>query len=67
MKGKCYSQESRKGASNETYRVKQVKGRSTRIMGQGFPLMAHNTGRVPTLSEMGKSGVSGLDWESSQA
>jgi hypothetical protein len=22
------------------------------IMGQGFPLMAHNTGRVPTLSEV---------------
>jgi hypothetical protein len=21
-------------------------------MGQGFPLMAHNTGRVPTLSEV---------------
>jgi hypothetical protein len=37
------------------------------IMGQGFPLMAHNTDRVPTLSEMEESGVSGLDWESSQA
>jgi len=29
-------------------------------MGQGFPLMAHNTGRVPTLSEMEKSGVKWL-------
>jgi len=24
MKGKCYSQESKKGTGNETYRVKQV-------------------------------------------
>jgi hypothetical protein len=37
------------------------------IMGQGFPLMAHNTDRVPTLSGVKRSGVNDLDWESSQA
>jgi hypothetical protein len=37
------------------------------IMGQGFPLMAHNTDRVPTLSGVKRSRVNDLDWESSQA
>ena len=27
MKGKCYSQESKKGMDSETYRVKQVKAK----------------------------------------
>ena len=27
MKGKCYSQESRKGTDSETYRVKQVRAK----------------------------------------
>ena len=27
MKGKCYSQESKKGANSETYRVKQVRAK----------------------------------------
>jgi hypothetical protein len=36
-------------------------------MGQGFPLMAHSTGRVPTLSEVERDRVNDLDWESSQA
>jgi hypothetical protein len=29
--------------------------------------MAHNTDRVPALSEVKRSGVNDLDWESSQA
>ena len=66
MKGKCYSQESKKGADNETYRVKQV-GAKRVDSGAGVPLMAHNTGRVPTLSEVKEEQVNDLDWESSQA
>jgi hypothetical protein len=31
------------------------------ITRQGFPFMAHNTGRVPTLSEIKRSGVNDLD------
>jgi hypothetical protein len=37
------------------------------VMGQGFPFMAHETNRVPTLSGVKGSRVSDLDWESSQA
>ena len=65
-KGKCYSQESKKGASSETYRVKQVRAKHA-DNGVGFPFIAHSTNRVPTLSEVKRSGVSDLDWESSQA
>jgi hypothetical protein len=36
-------------------------------MGQGFPFMAHNTGRVSTLGEVKEERVNDLDWESSQA
>ena len=66
-KGKCYSQESKKGMDSETYRVKQVRAKLANN-GEGFPLMAHNTGRVPTLSR-GKRGAgeNDLDWESRQA
>ena len=50
-KGKCYSQESKKGTDSETYRVKQVRAKHA-DNGAGVPLMAHNPGRVPTLSEV---------------
>ena len=50
-KGKCYSQESKKGTDSETYRVKQVRAKHANG-GAGVPLMAHNTDRVPTLSEV---------------
>jgi len=36
-------------------------------LGQGFPLMAHNTSRVLTLSEIRRDRENNLDWESSQA
>jgi hypothetical protein len=66
-KGKCYSQESKKGTDNGTFIERSKQGRNTQIMGQGFPLMAHNTDRVPTLSGVERNGVKDLDWESSQA
>jgi hypothetical protein len=50
MKGKCYSQESKKGTDNGTYKVKQV-GVKYAGNGAGVPLMAHSTDRVLTLSE----------------
>ena len=50
-KGKCYSQEPKKGMDNGTYRVKQVRAKCTDNRA-GVPLMAHNPGRVPTLSEV---------------
>ena len=66
-KGKCYSQESRKGMSNETYRVKQV-GAKHADNGAGVPPYGtqHWQGSNP---EWGKEGsrVNDLDWESSQA
>jgi len=36
MKGKCYSQESKKGVDNETYRVKQVRAKHA-DSGAGVP------------------------------
>jgi hypothetical protein len=50
-KGKCYSQESRKGTDSETFRVKQVRAKHV-DNGAGFPFVAHNTDRVSTLSEV---------------
>ena len=51
MKGKCYSQESKKGTDSGTYRVKWVRAEHAGD-GAGVPLMAHNTDRVSTLSEV---------------
>jgi hypothetical protein len=65
-RGKCYSQESKKGVDSETYRVKQVRVKVANN-GEGFPLMAHNTGRVLTLSRVKEEWGNDLDWESSQA
>ena len=59
-KGKCYSQESRKGTDSETYRAKQIRAKHV-DNGAGSPLMAHNTDRVPTLCEVKRSGVNDLD------
>ena len=64
IKGKCYSQESKKSTGSEAYRVKQVRAKCTDNRA-GVPLMAHNTDRVPTLSGVKRSGVNDLDWESS--
>jgi hypothetical protein len=50
MKGKCYSQDSKKGTDNGTYGVKQVRAKHA-DNGAGVPLMAHSTDRVLTLSE----------------
>jgi hypothetical protein len=55
MKGKCYSQESRKGTDSETYRVKQVWAECDDNR-TGFPLMLHSTNRVPTLNRQ-KEGI----------
>jgi hypothetical protein len=49
IKGKCYSEESKKGVDSETYRVKQIRAKHA-DNGAGVPPMAHNTNRVPTLS-----------------
>ena len=65
-KGKCYSQESKKGVDSKTYRAKQVGAKHTNN-GEGFPLMAHNTGRVPTLCGIKEEQGNDLDSESSQA
>jgi hypothetical protein len=50
-KGKCYSQESKRGTNSKTYRVKQVRAKHAGN-GAEVPLLARNTGRVPTLSEV---------------
>jgi hypothetical protein len=59
-KGKCYSQESKKGRDSETYRVKQVRAKRA-DNGSGVHRVAHNTDRVPTLSKVKRSGVNDLD------
>jgi hypothetical protein len=59
-KGKCYSQESKKGTNSGTYRGKQLRAKCAEG-GAGVPLMAHNTSRVPTLSEVKRTGESDLD------
>jgi hypothetical protein len=61
-KGKCYSQELKKGVDSKTYRVKQVRAKLANN-GEGFPFMAHNTGRVPTLSGVKEEQGNDLDWE----
>jgi hypothetical protein len=37
-KGKCYSQESKKGTDSETYRVKQIRVEHAEKWGRGSPL-----------------------------
>jgi hypothetical protein len=66
MKGKCYSQESKKSMGSEAYRVKQVRVKCTDNRA-GVPLMAHNTGRAPTLGVIRRDGETTWIWESSQA
>jgi hypothetical protein len=51
-KGKCYSQESKKGASNEAYRVKQVRAKYA-DSGAGVPPCGTQHGQGPN-PEWGK-------------
>ena len=63
-KGKCYSQESKKGTNSETYRVKQVRAKCA-DNGAVVPPYGtqHWQGPNPEWSKKGQG--NDLDWESS--
>jgi len=65
-KGKCYSQESKKGVLSETYRVKQV-GVKHAGNGAGVPPYGTQHWQGPNLKWGKEEWGNDLDWESSQA